>query len=292
MTSPVTGPVISVNLLGPVEARVGAESAVVGGPGRRALVAALALSRGATVPVQHLVDTIWGDDPPATAVTKVQGHVCALRRELARLGGRDAAGALQTRSPGYRLAAESTRTDWDSFTGLAGTAGRLSGPTRAAERATLLRRALGLWRGPACADVRSPLIAAVAVRLEERRMTAVEDLAEALLVLGRPADALDDLQALVEAQPFRERSWELLMRAHLGLGHPAAALGAYREVRHILAEELGIAPGDRIGTLASAIRGGPGPDRSSVSGTLATATRVGAGPDNRSGVRGKGRSHP
>jgi len=269
---------IHIALLGPLELRVGDEPVPVGGPGRRALVASLALNHGCVVPVQHLVDVIWDDDPPATAVTKVQGHVYALRRELSRLGGREVAEALRTRAPGYLLDCSASATDLADFVELTA-APAASDAADPRERVVALRRALDLWRGPACADVGSPLIQAMAVRLEERRMSAVEDLAEALFALHRFGEALDELDRLVKVEPFRERAWEQIMRGHLALGHPAAALASYREVRRVLATELGIAPGERIRRLARAIArpGAPergGPERGTVSETLRPAATV------------------
>ncbi|MDG6103877.1 winged helix-turn-helix domain-containing protein [Dactylosporangium aurantiacum] len=244
---------IHVGLLGPLELRVDGRAAAVGGPGRRALIAALALERGAVVAVPRLVDVIWDDDPPVTAVTKVQGHICALRRELGRAG----AAALQTRAPGYRLDAAAVTTDLDAFTTLTAGAARLTGAPHAAHRAELLLRALALWRGPACGDIPAPAIQTAAAGLEERRMSAQEDLAEAMLALHRYDEAVDVTEALVLRQPLRERAWEYLMRGHLGRGRTAAALAAYGQVRRILADELGIPPGHRIRALAGSIGGRP-----------------------------------
>ncbi|GAA1539507.1 hypothetical protein GCM10009827_068480 [Dactylosporangium maewongense] len=245
---------IAIGLLGPIEIRVDGQAVPVGGPGRRAITAALALERGAVVPVHQLVDSIWPDAPPATAVTKVQGHIWALRRELARAGGCPASGALQTQAPGYRLDAGTARTDLATFTGLTAEAARHPGPDGAATRIGLLQRALELWRGPAFGDVPAPAIQAAAAGLEERRMCALEDLAEALLALRRYDEAVSTMDALVLRQPFRERAWECLMRGHLGGGRPAAALGAYHEIRRLFADELGIVPGQRLRTLAGAIQ--------------------------------------
>ncbi|MDG4828970.1 BTAD domain-containing putative transcriptional regulator [Solwaraspora sp. WMMD1047] len=244
-----------VGLLGPLEVTVAGQEMAVGGPGRRALLAALALNVGTPVGVPQLVEAIWDDRPPATATTKLQGHVSALRQGLLRLGGADAAHLLQTRPPGYVLCAHRTSTDLIRFDDLLRQARCERLPERASRRAETLSAALRLWRGDACTDIRSGWVASMAASLDERRMRAMEDLAEARLILGEHDVVIDAMEPMVRRVPYRERAWEHLMAAHLGRGDTASALAAYDDLCRILTTDLGVGPGRRISRLVGIARG-------------------------------------
>jgi DNA-binding SARP family transcriptional activator len=247
---------VAVSLLGPLEVTVEGRPMAVGGPGRRALLAALALNVGTPVDVSTLITAIWDDRPPTTATTKLQGHVCALRQSLVRAAGPDAVHVLQTKPPGYVLCAHRVDTDVARFDELVREARHASLPEGAAVRARALAGALRLWRGPACADVRSAWAATVAAQLDERRWRASEDLAEARLVLGDHDAVIDAMQPVLREAPYRERAWEHLMSAHLGRGDIASALAEHERLRRLLATELGVAPGRRISRLVGLIRAG------------------------------------
>lgn len=254
---------LRVSLLGPLEVTVDDQPLSVGGSGRRALLAALALNVGAVVGVDRLIGFIWDDHPPMTATTKLQGHVSALRRGMARLGGPDAVNLLQTRPPGYVLCAHRTSTDLARFDELTrrGACARL--PDGAEDRVASLSAALRLWRGNACVDVGSAEVAVVAASLDERRWRAMEDLAEAQLVLGDHNAVIDAMAPLVRQWPYRERAWEHLIEAHMRRGDVASALAVHDQLCHILATDLGVGPGQRICRLVSMMRAGTG-----VSGPL------------------------
>ncbi|RZT82969.1 DNA-binding SARP family transcriptional activator [Micromonospora violae] len=247
---------LRVSLLGPIEASVGGQPMPVGGLGRRALLAALAFNLDTVVGVNRLIEVIWDDHPPMTATTKLQGHISALRQSLVRLGGPDAVHILQTRPPGYVLSARLASTDLARFDELMrrGAAARL--PEGADGRVAALSAALRLWRGDACVDARSPGVAVLAASLDERRWRAMEDLAEAQLVLGDHNSVIDAMEPLVRQWPYRERAWEHLIEAHMRRGDVAAALAAHDQLCGILAGDLGVTPGRRIGRLVSIIRAG------------------------------------
>jgi DNA-binding SARP family transcriptional activator len=249
---------MQVRLLGPLEVTVAGHQMALGGPGRRALLAALAFNVGRPVGTGQLLEAIWDDRPPMTATTKLQSHVSALRQNMIRLGGPDAAHVLQTRAPGYVLCAHRTRTDLSLFDQLVRHAARARLPEGAALRATVLSVGLQLWRGAACTDIRSPWVAAVATSLDERRWRAMEDLAEANLVLGEQNGVIDAMVAMVREAPYRERAWEHLIEAHLARGDVASAIAAYDEVRRIFAADLGVAPGWQISRLVTLIRAAGG----------------------------------
>ncbi|GAA1828698.1 hypothetical protein GCM10009682_54620 [Luedemannella flava] len=241
---------IVVDLLGPLRMTAGGSEVRLGGPGRRTVVALLALQPGAVVSVDRLVDAVWDDHPPVTAVTKLQGHICGLRREISRLGY-DAAAVLQTTSPGYLLSDRLVSTDLTEFERLSRVAAQSSDARDTGQRVALLEQALGLWRGTACSDVRSTRIVAAAATLDDRRARVQESLAEARLHLGDVDTALDEMHRLVLEQPLRERAWEMVMRCHIARRDTAAALAAYHQVSQLLATELGVPPGRQLRTLAA-----------------------------------------
>ncbi|WP_026414910.1 BTAD domain-containing putative transcriptional regulator [Actinomadura oligospora] len=235
-------------VLGPVEARLGEESVAVGGPRVRALLAMLALSAGRVVTTEHLIDGLYGEDAPAGAVNALQSQVSRLRRGL-----RDAS-LVEGHPAGYRLNAPDAQVDALRFAELARDGRRALGSGEAAWAVELLEEALGLWRGPALADVRdSPFAEGQAARLEEARVAAVEDLAEAQVTAGMPGAAVERLRQVVEAYPLRERARGLLMRALYGTGRQAEALEVYENARQVLAEELGADPSGELADLHVAI---------------------------------------
>ena len=220
-------------LLGPLEV-VGDDGPLpLGGPRQRALLAALLLRAGQVVPTERLVDDLWGDDAPRTATTSLQNGVAALRKLL----GPE---TVETRSPGYLLRIDHHQVDSVRFEQLLADA-RAAQP---AERAATLRRALGLWRGPALADLSFDDFAQPEIRrLDELRLVAREERIGADIELGRQADVVAELESLVAEQPLRERPRELLMQAYFCSGRQVEALEAYQDARRAFVDELGIEPG-------------------------------------------------
>ncbi|MEU7281657.1 BTAD domain-containing putative transcriptional regulator [Streptomyces sp. NPDC045431] len=221
--------------------------APLAGPRLRALLTALAAAAGRTVPVTGLAAQVWPDDDPADALpadetAALQALVGRLRRAL----GRD---AVRSEPGGYRLVAQPDDIDLFRFERLAadGAAALAAGDPAAATR--LLDEALGLWRGPALADLpgrdRDPL----AVRARLRHTEARRDRLAAEVALGRPQDALPGLAEIVADRPLDEPLAALRIRALRAAGRPAEALQAYDEVRAVLAARLGTAPGPELRAL-------------------------------------------
>ena len=93
---------VKVGLLGPLEV-AGPDGRVrIGGAKERLVLALLVLRAGEVVSRDALVDALWGDDPPATAVKTLQGYVARVRRALEAAG---MAEVLATREPGLRAVA-------------------------------------------------------------------------------------------------------------------------------------------------------------------------------------------
>ncbi len=228
-------------LLGPFEVGGPAGPVALGATKQRLLLALLALRANEVVSSEQLIDGLWGERPPPTALKTVHGHVARVRRILESAG---MAETLITREPGYFLQVDPDCIDARTFERRA-EAGRRSlaaGDAQAAERT--LGAALGLWRGDALADCRreSDAIAAAAVRLDELRSSAIEDHVYARLVTGHHAAVIGDLEELLPRHPLRERLWSSLMMALYLSQRQADALRAYQRARDTLVEALGIEP--------------------------------------------------
>ncbi|MEV0230353.1 BTAD domain-containing putative transcriptional regulator [Nonomuraea sp. NPDC050786] len=209
----------------------------------RALLADLLIHAGRPVSADRLIEDLWGDRPPANAPAALRVKVSQLRRALG--------GLVAHRVPGYVLLAEPASVDAGLFESLVGRAQRASGP---GARAALLREALGLWRGEAYAEFAGEQFALAAVaRLEEQRLVALEELAEARLGLGEHALLAAELTDLVARHPLRERLRAVHLRALYRAGRQSEALAGYGELRRRLSEELGLDPGPELVDLHQAI---------------------------------------
>ncbi|MGK5555966.1 AfsR/SARP family transcriptional regulator, partial [Actinomadura kijaniata] len=205
----------------------------------RALLADLLAHRGRAVSADRLVEDLWGEEPPGSPAGTLRAKVSQLRRAL---GDR---GLVVHQAPGYVL--RDADVDADRFEELVRRA-RDAGDARA--RADLLAEALGLWRGPAFADFADEGFARPeARRLEEARLTALEELAECRLDLGEPVD----VGALVAEHPLRERLRAAHIRALYRAGRQSEALASYEDIRTLLRDELGLDPGPELTALHQAI---------------------------------------
>lgn len=219
-------------------------------PGKQQeLLVALALTPGAPVSADRLVDFLWSETPPASAATTLRGLVSRLRTLL---GGE--AGPVDRRGTGYVLDVAAADVDLHLFADLTarGRAAHAAGdPSRALSD---FDAALALWRGSALGPVADePFAKATAQRLTESRLDATEDAAHAEVALGRASAAVARLDPHLTQHPLRERACGLLMRALARLGRQADALAAYRSLRTTLATELGVDPTPELQELRNAI---------------------------------------
>ncbi len=207
----------------------------LGGRRQRALLARLLLDANRVVSVERLIDDLWGEQIPPTAPKMVQVYVSKLRKALPE-------GTLETHTPGYIVRTEGSELDLRRFEQLLADGRAAMAQSDAAAAARLFAEALGLWRGPALADFSEPFVRPEQARLEELRLTCLEERIDAELALGRHAELVADLESLVGHHPLRERLRRQLMLALYGSGRQADALAAYRSFRETLDEELGIEP--------------------------------------------------
>ncbi|MFK8843733.1 BTAD domain-containing putative transcriptional regulator [Streptomyces sp. Ac-502] len=241
-------------MLGPVAVWRDGERLDAGSPQQRALLAVLLLRGGRVASVTELIDAVWGDDPPATAVAALRTYASRLRKVL----GPDA-GIMVSDSGGYALNVDEESIDLGAAELLAGEAEAARRRGRTDRAHELLVQALGLWAGETLADVPGPYCAAQRARIEERRLALLESRLDLDLATGRHAQVVVELTALTATYPWRERLRELLMLALFRSNRQAEALAVYADTRRLLAEELGTDPSRELTELHQRIlRADPG----------------------------------
>ncbi|PWU47828.1 hypothetical protein DLJ46_13585 [Micromonospora globispora] len=252
------GGAVEFRLLGAVEAWAGDRQIDLGPRQQRLVLAILALNVNQLVPLDRLVDLTWPESPPHTARHAIHVRVSQLRTILATAGADHGNVKISTRGPTYVLQADPMSVDAHRFRALLATA-RLEPDDL--ERASMLRRALDLWHGPPLADVATPRVEELCWGLEETRLTALEELSDAQLRLGRHEEVVDELAEYARQHPYRQRLLAQLMLALYRAGRPADALIAYRHARSRLVDELGLDPSPQLQQLERAIlRGDPSLD--------------------------------
>ncbi|MQY04164.1 BTAD domain-containing putative transcriptional regulator [Actinomadura macrotermitis] len=227
-------------ILGPLAVWTSAgEPVAVPGLKVRALLADLLLHEGRPVPADRLIDDLWGEAPPGNPEAALSSKVSQLRRVLedAEPGAR---ALVESRPAGYLLRTPPAEVDAARFRELVA-AGELAG-------------ALALWRGPALADFADePFTQATITRLEEARLAALEDHAEARLARGEHGALAGELGEALLSHPLRERLRAAHMLALYRSGRQSEALESHERLRTLLADELGLDPSPQLAALHQAI---------------------------------------
>lgn len=246
-------------VLGPMEVVRDGAPVPVPGARRRLLLATLVAHHHVLVPVDRLVDVLFGDEPPRRAVGTMQSCVSRLRRDLG-----SGASVLETRPGGYLLAVRADDVDAVRFDRQVSAASGMvaADPVQAGE---LVTGALGLWRGPAFVEFGGDdWLAGERTRLDEVRQRAFEVLADARLEVGDVDGAIDLLQRCIGDWPLRERFRAQHMLALYRSGRHPEALEAHQRFRRELGTELGLDPSPDLDALQGwAIDGSwrsPGPN--------------------------------
>ncbi|MFC3455186.1 AfsR/SARP family transcriptional regulator [Amycolatopsis speibonae] len=187
----------------------------------------------------QLMAELWGERPPPSAAGLLAGYVWRLRNSLGDPRGR----MLSTRAPGYRLVLPPGSTDVDEYEELVAAGRKSLAEGDLSSAVTTLTEGLGMWRGTPMADVAMvPSVLAESARLEEARLAVVEARIETEIGLGGHEALLPELKLMVSRFPLRERLHAHLMVALYRSGQQAEALGAYRDLRRLLVDELGVEP--------------------------------------------------
>jgi DNA-binding SARP family transcriptional activator/tetratricopeptide (TPR) repeat protein len=254
---------VEFGVLGPVQVRMAGEVIGTGHPRQRAVLAVLLLDLGRVVPVQVLIDRVWGEGPPASVRNVLYGYVGRLRAVLARAADPDV--TLVRDHGGYVLRARPGQVDLWRFRRLVTEAEHGSGDD--GHRVALLRQALELWRGPALTGTQSPWLDAMGRTLEAERFAAELDLNEIRLRRGEHRVLAPELAGQVAVRPADEQLTGQLMLALWRSGRPAEALRCFERARSYLEQELGADPGPQLQALHQQILRGaddlalPGQDR-------------------------------
>ncbi|MCH0566830.1 MULTISPECIES: BTAD domain-containing putative transcriptional regulator [unclassified Streptomyces] len=229
-------------VLGPLETREQGEPVRVRGMRQQRLLALLLLNAGRVVPVCLLVDELW-EDPPPSARPQVHNAIRDLRRILATAGAET---SLVTVDVGYCLVVPEDAVDAHRFTTRVRAARTAEREGRYTEAIRLLQSAVDLWRGDAFAGIECPAVTSAAVKLNEQRLTAIEDLMTLRLKAGEAGSLVGELQSLIAEYPLRDSLRGSLMIALCRSGRQAEALAVYDEGRRFLVDELGLEPSPRL----------------------------------------------
>ena len=220
-------------ILGPLEVIEDGQALDLGGQKQRALLAVLLLHANEVVSADRLIDALWPERPPETAAKALQVYVSQLRKTLGKK-------RVETRTPGYLLRIGEDELDLERCRRLA-EAGKPG-------------EALSLWRGSSLTDFAYEPFAQVEIgRLEALRLACLEDRLDLDLVAGSHASVVGELESLVAQHPLRERFRAQLMLALYRSGRQAEALDVYQAGHRLLADELGLEPGDALRSMQKAI---------------------------------------
>ncbi|MEV6344406.1 BTAD domain-containing putative transcriptional regulator [Actinoplanes sp. NPDC051851] len=232
-------------ILGPLSVAVEGRPVAVTAGRDRVVLTMLLLNPGRIVGAGELIDAVWGSRPPATARNQLQTCISRLRRIMP-------VGVILTDRAGYGIQVGSDELDSTIFTRTVEQA-RVDGDREA------YRKALDLWRGPACAEIDAPGVRQSAAVLDEQYALAIEDWADLELAAGRERELIGELGGLVERFPLRERLRGQLMTALARAGRRADALTEFQRASRVLEEELGIEPGPELQEVHRTVLGGPPP---------------------------------
>ncbi len=235
-------------VLGPLRAWLDGVEVELGPPQQRSVLALLLAHGGQPVSVPSLVDALWGEDHPGSAVNLLHRYVGSLRRALEpRLGPRETGRWLIRGAGGYRFTTDAATLDLLRFRYLMGKARseRDAGSERQAVHT--FAEALALWDGPVAANTPAPVRShTVFTALEREHVAAVNEATDLALRCGLPKPVLVPLQWVTSQHPFDEPSHSRLILALAAAGYRADALDVYATIRGRLADELGIDPGAEL----------------------------------------------
>ena len=236
---------VELRVLGPLEACHDGGRLDLGSRKQRITLAVLAVNADRYVSVDQLIHELWGEQPIPSAVENTRTYAARLRRLFETTNGGSV--RIERMGTGYRLLVDTAAFDLAGFEddAASGRAALRGGDLDAGRK--LLEHARLRWRGQMLDGLpRGPLLDLRCAAIERDLVNLVDELAEMHLSLGDPASAVPLAQEQIRAEPVRERSYELLMRALYQQDGPAAALSVYERARHLLVEQLGLEPGPAL----------------------------------------------
>lgn len=245
---------LQVSILGRLQVRRDETPLNLGSPQQQAMFVVLLMRAGQAATATDLVEALWGADEPASAMTALRTYAWRLRKVLERDSKNPS--TLVSLGDGYRLALDNGDVDFLRAEELAGRAERAREASDFDGAYELLDAALALWQGEPLAAIPGPFAARQRYRLTETRLSLQEKRIEVGLALGHGDRFISELQGLIDQYPLRERLHALLMQAQHQSGRRADALAAFRHVRQLLVDELGVEPGPELASLHQRILAG------------------------------------
>lgn len=241
---------MAFEILGPLRVHGESHDVTIGAAKERALLAVLLLEHGRVVPIDRLIDEVWGGSPPSQAVGSLRVLASRLRRALTAAGCPD---RVRTVPPGYMIAVEPDELDAGLFAAMAHDGAALLRSGDPEQAAAVLRSALGLWRGDVLADVALGDGSMAALRrLGEDRLVAFEQRVEADLCCGRHEQVIAELEDVVRLHPLRETLWQKLVLALVRSGRQADSLRRVAEFTDIVGD-IGLDPSPSFSALATSV---------------------------------------
>jgi DNA-binding SARP family transcriptional activator/tetratricopeptide (TPR) repeat protein len=239
--------------LGPIELWSDGQRQDLGPARVRSILAMLLLAPRTVVPVETLIDRLWGTRPPPKARESLSVYIARLRASLRQAVGDQV--QLVGRARGYVLEVDPETVDVHQFRRLRRQADALAASGDHDHAADLLLEADGLWRGQALAGIGGDWAARMRDSLEEERRAAIVERVGCELELGRHADLVGELRQLLAQYPLDETLVAHQMTALYRSGRPTDALSLYRETRSRLVDEQGTEPGPMLSELHQRILG-------------------------------------
>jgi SARP family transcriptional regulator, regulator of embCAB operon len=244
---------LKFGLLGPLLVTLAGRPVALGTPKQRAVLAILLINRNRAVGMDSLIDATWEESPVPAARTSIHSYISHLRRLLGNAGV-DSATVLASAPPGYRLNVPPGDCDLDRFMTEKTAGVRAAADGRFGQASEHLLAALNEWRGPVLDDLRNfTFVESFATALAEDHMLVHVARAEAEIACGRANAMIGELEALATKHPYHEPLWAQLITAYYVAERQSDALDAYRRLRAVLAEDLGIDPGPTVSALHTRI---------------------------------------
>lgn len=232
-------------VLGPLQVRVADQLLPLGTPKQRAVLAILIVNANRPVSIDSLIGAAWDQRPPDGARPTLHAYISNLRRLMAGAGVDRA--ALANRPPGYQLSISNEQYDFGRFIAEKNDGLQAAAASRFDQASRHLSVALEQWRGPVLEDLSDfHFVPPLAAALDEERVLVYIAWAEAEIACGRAHAVIPDLEALTSRHGYREPLWAQLMTAYYLADRQSDALNAYRRLKAVLADDLGIDPGSTV----------------------------------------------
>ncbi|MEU9121125.1 BTAD domain-containing putative transcriptional regulator [Streptomyces sp. NPDC048506] len=244
---------LRIAVLGPVRAWRDGTPLDLGPVRRQAVLAALVLRPGTLVSHEQLLDDVWGAQPPRSGRRVLPSYVYPLRKALDTEGAGRSGSVIRSGRDGYRFVGDGVRLDVTEVAERVGEAQRARASGDLASAMDRFSEAHTLIRGEPLAGLPGAFAQGERQRLAQRQRTFQQERLECLVLLGRSAEALDDLTALAASDPYDESLAALRMRALYGSGRQVAALSAYQDMSGRLRKELGVCPGEELRRVHQAV---------------------------------------